>query len=218
MAYAERVGRRVLVARFEPVVPPISVTMIPSFDFYINAENELARLVGALREDEPVSPPPRRPEPRSPEPQDNGPAPHPGESPRSLSGDSREGPERGPRHRVGVIVLACGIFAAAIAAWMMLPTPGTSHPPPGTAATTHAATCTSKAISGSIPISTPPAAPTPAPGTSLSGPLTGSLAATLPGPDTAPVQSVAFGPGSTTLAVGDSDGETNLWDLSTVKV
>jgi Protein kinase domain/WD domain, G-beta repeat len=56
----------------------------------------------------------------------------------------------------------------------------------------------------------------------LSVPLTGTRTAALTGPRGYGVNSVAFGPGGTTLATGDSDGgydgSTYLWDLATGKV
>ena len=49
-------------------------------------------------------------------------------------------------------------------------------------------------------------------------PLTGTLSATLTDPGGNAVNAVAFAPGGATLAVGDANGSTYLWDTATGKV
>jgi serine/threonine protein kinase len=106
-------------------------------------------------------------------------------------------PAQRQRGRFLVIALACAIVAAAIAVPLLLAMPGARAHGTG---------------------SSPAAAKTPARTPPLSGPLTVTLAATLTDPSALGVKSVAFGPGGTTLAAGDGNGNTYLWDTKTGRI
>jgi len=107
-------------------------------------------------------------------------------------GDGAAGPDRRPRRRFLAIGLACAILAAAVAVPLALAIPGAPRAP----SPSHAAART--------PASTPP--------------LPGQLTGTLTGPAGGAVDSVAFGPGGTTLAAANLDGSIDLWDTATGKI
>ena len=111
--------------------------------------------------------------------------PRPPGPPDALTASRGARPGRRPRRGLLAIVLACALLAAAAAIPLALAGPGAER---------------ARSTAARTPASAPP--------------LYGQLTATLTAPVSAQVAAVAFGPGGT-LAAGDSDGSTYLWDTAT---
>jgi serine/threonine protein kinase len=126
----------------------------------------------------------------------------PGQSIRPGPGRDGSPPRPVRRRRYLTITLAGTLLAAAAAVPLLLTT---QAPPP---VRRHADT----------PTATPTASGGKTEPRALSGPLTGTLSATLTDPRAIQVHVVAFASDGTTLAIGDDNGNTYLWDTATRKL
>lgn len=122
-------------------------------------------------------------------------------------------PARGRRRRrVLIIALASPIAAAAITVPLLL-APDTPHAP--TSHTALSLTSASRTPTPRTSSSRPPASRTT---TSSASTSASSAGTTLVDPGDGKTDAVAFAPGGTTLALGNTDGDTYLWNTETSRL